>query len=64
VGRTARLDDGALFTPSPTGRGGDLMRLLGQAGLWPDVLAERQQNLEEIFLQLTGTVQDTKGGVR
>jgi ABC-2 type transport system ATP-binding protein len=63
-GRTARLEEGGLVTPSPTGRGGDLMRLLGEAGLWPDVLAERQQNLEEIFLQLTGTVQDTKGGAR
>jgi ABC-2 type transport system ATP-binding protein len=35
-GRTARLDDGALFTPSPTGRGGDLMRLLGQAAVGAD----------------------------
>jgi ABC-2 type transport system ATP-binding protein len=60
-GRPARLEDGALVTPSPTGRGGDLMRLLGRAGLWPDVLAERQQNLEEIFLQLTGADPGTKG---
>ncbi|MBO0687013.1 MAG: ABC transporter ATP-binding protein [Candidatus Dormibacteraeota bacterium] len=52
-GGPARLEDGALVTPSPTGQGSDLMRLLAGGGLWPDVLVERHQNLEEIFLSLT-----------
>ncbi len=54
-GASARVEDGTLVTASPTGRGRDLMRLLGDAGLWPDVVRERQQNLEEIFLSLTGS---------
>jgi len=53
-GRKARLDDGAVITASPTGRGRDLVRFLAQAGHWPDSVAPRQQNLEEIFLSLTG----------
>src|SRR5258708_512984 len=44
-GASARVEDGTLVTASPTGRGRDLMRLLGDAGLWPDVVRERQQNL-------------------
>ncbi|MBO0685555.1 MAG: ABC transporter ATP-binding protein [Candidatus Dormibacteraeota bacterium] len=54
-GAPARLEDGALVTPSPTGQGSDLMRLLASGGMWPDVLVERHQNLEEIFLSLTAT---------
>jgi ABC-2 type transport system ATP-binding protein len=50
----ARVEDGALVTASPTGRGRDLMRFLAAADLWPDVVRERQQSLEEIFLSLTG----------
>lgn len=50
----ARLDDSELISPSPTGRGRDLVRFLAQAGHWPDSVAPRQQNLEEIFLSLTG----------
>jgi ABC-2 type transport system ATP-binding protein len=53
-GRTARMDDGTIITGSPSGRGRDLVRFLGQAGIWPDSVAPRQQNLEEIFLSLTG----------
>jgi ABC-2 type transport system ATP-binding protein len=53
-GHTARLDRNDLITPSPTGRGRDLVRFLVQAGHWPDSVAPRQQNLEEIFLSLTG----------
>ena len=53
-GQAARLDDGALITGSPSGRGRDLIRFLAQAGYWPDSVAPRQQNLEEIFLSLTG----------
>ena len=29
------------------------MRLLAAEGFWPDVVRERQHNLEEIFLSLT-----------
>jgi ABC-2 type transport system ATP-binding protein len=54
-GASARLEDGTLVTASPTGRGRDLMQLLAAAELWPDVVRERQQNLEEIFLDLTGS---------
>jgi ABC-type multidrug transport system ATPase subunit len=53
-GNKARIDDGALITASPSGRGRDLVRFLAQAGHWPDSVAPRQQNLEEIFLSLTG----------
>ncbi|HEY7200761.1 MAG TPA: ABC transporter ATP-binding protein [Candidatus Dormibacteraeota bacterium] len=53
-GAAARVEDGALVSASPTGRGRDLTRFLAGAGLWPDVVRERQQSLEEVFLQLTG----------
>jgi ABC-2 type transport system ATP-binding protein len=43
-----------IITPSPSGKGRDLIRFLAQAGHWPDTVAPRQQNLEEIFLSLTG----------
>ena len=52
----ARLEDSELISPSPTGRGRDLLRFLVNAGYWPDSMAPRQQNLEEIFLSLTGGV--------
>jgi ABC-2 type transport system ATP-binding protein len=52
-GTAARLEDGALVTTSPTGRGRDLVQFLAQAGLWPDAVGERQHDLEEIFLELT-----------
>jgi ABC-2 type transport system ATP-binding protein len=54
-GGTARLEDGVLVTPSPSGRGRELMQFLGAAGHWPDVVRERHQSLEEIFLSLTGS---------
>ncbi|MDQ6711278.1 MAG: ABC transporter ATP-binding protein [Candidatus Dormibacteraeota bacterium] len=50
----ARLRDGAIVTAAPNGRGRDLIQFLAQAGHWPDSVAPRQQNLEEIFLSLTG----------
>ena len=53
-GRAARLEDGLLVTPSPAGRGRDLVQFLAGSGIWPDRVRERQQNLEEIFLSLTG----------
>ncbi|HEY4025851.1 MAG TPA: ABC transporter ATP-binding protein, partial [Candidatus Dormibacteraeota bacterium] len=52
-GGSARLEDGRLVTPSPTGRGRDVVRVLAQAGIWADTIDERQRNLEEIFLSLT-----------
>jgi ABC-2 type transport system ATP-binding protein len=53
-GKNARLDHAEVITPSPTGRGRDLVRFLVQAGHWPDSVAPRQHNLEEVFLSLTG----------
>jgi ABC-2 type transport system ATP-binding protein len=53
-GGSARLEAGVLITPSPSGNGRELTRFLAQSGFWPDVVTERQQNLEEIFLSLTG----------
>jgi ABC-type multidrug transport system ATPase subunit len=58
-GAGARLEHGALVTNSPTGRGRDLIHFLAEAGCWPDTLTERQHDLEEIFLELTGAT----GGV-
>jgi len=54
-GAAAHQRDGVLVTGSPTGRGRDLVRFLSEAGFWPDAVTERQQNLEEIFLGLTGS---------
>jgi ABC-2 type transport system ATP-binding protein len=50
----ARLEDGDVVCGSPTGRGRDLTRFLAAAGHWPDSIGERHQDLEEIFLSLTG----------
>jgi ABC-2 type transport system ATP-binding protein len=56
-GRTARILEGAegtIVCASPTGRGRDLTRFLVGAGHWPDAIGERHQDLEDIFLTLTG----------
>ena len=53
-GGSARLEDGALVTLAPNGHGRELMQFLAAAGHWPDVVRERQQNLEEVFMSLTG----------
>src|SRR6266566_6523206 len=58
-GAAARIEDGALVTTPPSGRGRDLVQFLAQAGLWPDSVSERQHDLEEIFLELTAA----NGGV-
>ncbi|MGH7903998.1 MAG: ABC transporter ATP-binding protein [Candidatus Dormibacteraceae bacterium] len=55
-GAAARIEDGVLITPSPTGRGSDLIQFLARSGVWPESLAPRHQGLEEIFLSLTGGV--------
>jgi len=60
-GRAARLLDGSLVTPSPGGRGRDLIRFLAASGIWPDRVRERHQSLEQIFLSLTG---NHTGGVK
>src|SRR5215469_6426601 len=63
-GRSARLEDGALVTMAPNGRGRELMQFLASGGHWPDVVRERQQNLEEIFLSLTGGGEVGNGSAR
>jgi ABC-2 type transport system ATP-binding protein len=53
-GRTARTLDGVVMTASPSGRGRELTEFLVSAGFTPDAVTERAQDLEEVFLQLTG----------
>ena len=53
-GRSARFVDDTVVCASPTGRGRDLVRCLVAAGHWPDAIGERHQDLEDIFLSLTG----------
>jgi ABC-2 type transport system ATP-binding protein len=54
-GAKARLDGhGALVTAGPNGRGRDLNLFLVQAGFVPDTLAPQAQDLEQVFLRLTG----------
>jgi ABC-2 type transport system ATP-binding protein len=52
-GRSARLADGRLVTPSPTGQGRDLCAFLAAAGHPPDALDRCRHDLEEIFLSVT-----------
>jgi ABC-2 type transport system ATP-binding protein len=60
-GAAARIEDGVLVTPSPTGRGRDLIDFLVRAGIQPDGVTERRQSLEDSFLALTGPA---RGGRR
>jgi len=61
-GQAARLDGSAgLITASPDGRGRTLNAFLSQAGFTPDALGPAEQDLEDVFLQLTGNGQ---GGVQ
>ncbi len=61
-GTTARIDaTGALVTPAPDGRGRDLNLFLVQAGFAPDTLSQASQDLEQVFLQLTG---NGEGGIK
>ena len=54
-GREARLDEnGVLVTAAPGGRGRDLNLFLVQAGFAPDSLGPQAQDLEHVFLRLTG----------
>jgi ABC-2 type transport system ATP-binding protein len=52
-GRTARLWEGRLVTPSPTGRGRDLTAFLAAAGHPPDALDRFRHDLEDVFLRVT-----------
>ena len=50
----ARNEDGLVITRAPEGRGRNLIKFLVDGGYTPDSVSERQQDLEDIFLQLTG----------
>ncbi|HEY7780625.1 MAG TPA: ABC transporter ATP-binding protein [Ktedonobacterales bacterium] len=59
-GSTARLDGpGAIVTRAPDGRGRDLNLFLVQAGYAPDAIAPHAQDLEHVFLALTGAANGT-----
>ncbi len=62
-GREARLDaeNGALITMAPQGHGRDLNLFLVHAGFAPDAIAQHTQDLESVFLRLTGA---DNGGVK
>src|SRR6266566_1196152 len=54
-GASAHLDgNGALITPTPNNRGRELNLFLVKAGFAPDTIAQATQDLEEVFLRLTG----------
>jgi ABC-2 type transport system ATP-binding protein len=50
----ARTEDGVVVTAAPEGRGRNLIKFLVENGQAPDSVSERQQDLEDIFLRLTG----------
>ena len=60
-GQNARLDaeHGALITPAPDGHGRDLNLFLVHAGFAPETLAPQAQDLEQVFLRLTGSAEGT-----
>jgi hypothetical protein len=53
-GRQARIEDGVVVTPALDGRGRNLIKFLVDSGHVPDSVSERQKDLEDIFLSLTG----------
>jgi ABC-2 type transport system ATP-binding protein len=53
-GQEARVEHGLVITRAPEGRGRDLIAFLVQNGHQPDSVSERQRDLEDIFLSLTG----------
>jgi ABC-2 type transport system ATP-binding protein len=59
-GRTARLREGRLVTPSPTGEGRDLCAFLAAAGHPPDALDRFRHDLEDVFLRVTNVAGDVR----
>ena len=59
-GRTARLREGRLVTPSPTGEGRDLCAFLAAAGHPPDALDRFRHDLEDVFLRVTNVAEDAR----
>src|ERR1700675_3313524 len=53
-GQQARVEDGLVVTSAPEGRGRNLIKFLVENGQAPDSVSERQKDLEDIFLSLTG----------
>jgi ABC-2 type transport system ATP-binding protein len=53
-GKESRSEDGAVVTGAPDGRGRSLIKFLVESGQSPDSVSERQTDLEDIFLSLTG----------
>ncbi len=53
-GQEARVEHGLVITHAPEGRGRNLISFLVQNGHDPDSVSERQRDLEDIFLSLTG----------
>jgi ABC-2 type transport system ATP-binding protein len=53
-GQEARVEHGLVVTRAPEGRGRNLIAFLVQNGHNPDSVSERQRDLEDIFLSLTG----------
>jgi ABC-2 type transport system ATP-binding protein len=49
----ARVEDGFVVTAAPEGRGRNLIKFLVDSGQAPDIVRERQKDLEDIFLTLT-----------
>jgi ABC-type multidrug transport system ATPase subunit len=62
-GQSARLDGeiGGLITPAPNSRGRDLNLFLMQNGFAPESLAPQTEELEHVFLRLTG---NGEGGIQ
>jgi ABC-2 type transport system ATP-binding protein len=54
-GRDARVEGDLLIVPAPEGHGRDLNLFLVHAGFAPESLAPHAQDLEDVFLRLTGT---------
>jgi ABC-2 type transport system ATP-binding protein len=53
-GQEARVEHGHVITRAPEGKGRNLIAFLVQNGHNPDSVSERQKDLEDIFLSLTG----------